>query len=121
MFKTILVPAFAGEQSEKAVTLALELAASQKAGVRFCHASNADVAGLQCIEAQQTGREILDAACCRAEQFGVPAQTDGDGADLIVMGSDAAQSVIQRAPVPVIVVGPNSSWDADSAGAAAYV
>ena len=155
MFKTILVPVDGSEPSEKALTFALDLAASQKADVRFCHVPvrskahelggripfSRELAGAQWDDMQQAGRAILDAARYRAQELGLSAETalrsgspadaivelaDRDGADLIVMGShgyegpiravlsSTAETVIRRAPVPVIVVGPNSNWDADA-------
>jgi nucleotide-binding universal stress UspA family protein len=35
--------------------------------------------------------------------------------------ASTAETVIRRAPVPVIVVGPNSGWDAGADGSAACV
>jgi nucleotide-binding universal stress UspA family protein len=136
------------EPSEKALSFALDLAAVQKANVRFCHVPirpkaheltariplSRDV--VEWDDVQQAGRAILDAARYRAQEAGVRAETvlqsgspadailelaDRGGVDLIIMGSSTAESVVQRAPVPVIVVGPNSTWDADVAGAAARV
>jgi nucleotide-binding universal stress UspA family protein len=150
------------EPSEKALTFALDLAASQKADIRFCHVPvrskaheigahiplSRDVIGSQWDDVQQTGRAILDAARYRAQELGVRAETamrsgsatdailelaERDGVDLIVMGShgyggpvralvaSTAETVIRRAPVPVIVVGPNSGWDAGADGSAACV
>jgi nucleotide-binding universal stress UspA family protein len=107
-----------------------------------------EVMGSQWDDAQQAGRAILDAARYRAEELGVKAETtlrsgspadaivelaDRDGVDLIIMGShgyegavrallsSTAETVIRRAPVPVVVVGPNSSWDAAVGHAAACV
>jgi nucleotide-binding universal stress UspA family protein len=161
MFKTILVPVDGSEPSEKALTFALDLAASQKADVRFCHVPirskahelgahiplSREVVGSQWDDVQQAGRTILDAARYRAQELGLRAETalhsgspadaiielaDRDGVDLIIMGShgyegpfralvsSTAETVIRRAPVPVIVVGPNSSWDADAISAEAH-
>jgi nucleotide-binding universal stress UspA family protein len=152
MFKTILVPVDGSEPSEKALAFALDLAASQKSDVRFCHVPvrskvhelgahiplSREVAGSQWDDVQQAGRTILEAARYRAQELGVKAETtlrsgspadailelaDRDGVDLIIMGShgyegpvralvsSTAETVIRRAPVPVIVVGPNTSWD----------
>jgi nucleotide-binding universal stress UspA family protein len=101
-----------------------------------------EVVGSQWDDVQQAGRAILDAARYRAEELGVKAETalrsgspadaiielaDRDDVDLIIMGShgyegpvralvsSTAETVIRRAPVPVIVVGPNSNWDAAAA------
>lgn len=146
MFKTILVPVDGSEPSEKALNFALDVAASQNAGVHLCHVPVRSKA--QWDDIQQAGRAILEAARYRAQASGVRAETslrsgspadaivelaEGDGVDLIIMGShgyegpvralasSTSETVIQRAPVPVIVLGPNSSWDADADGAAACV
>lgn len=162
MFKNILVPVDGSEPSEKALTFALNLAATQKAGVRFCHVPvrskahelgariplSRDVFGSQWDDVQQAGRAILDAARYRAQELGVIADTtmrsgspadaivelaESDGVDLIIMGSHGyegpvralvsgtAEAVIRHAPVPVIIVGPNSSWDAEGGRAEACV
>jgi nucleotide-binding universal stress UspA family protein len=162
MFKTILVPVDGSEPSERALTFALNLAASQKADIRFCHVAvrskahelgthipfSREIAGSQWDDAQQAGRAILDAARYRAQELGVRAQTamrsglpaeaivelaETDGVDLIIMGSHAyegpvrvlvsstAETVIRRAAVPVVVVGPNSTWEADVARPAVCV
>jgi nucleotide-binding universal stress UspA family protein len=116
MFKTILVPVDGSEPSEKALAFALELAASQKADLRFCHVPlrsraselgaripiSREVLDSQWDDVQRAGRAILDAARYRAEEMGVRAETalrsgspvdaiaelaDRDGVDLIIMGS----------------------------------
>lgn len=155
MFKTILVPVDGSEPSEKALTFALDLAASQKSDVRFCHVPvrskahelgahmplSREIVGSQWDDVQRAGRAILDAARYRAQELGVRAETalrsgspadaiielaDHDDVDLIIMGShgyegpvralvsSTAETVIRRAPVPVIVVGPNSTWNAEA-------
>ncbi len=162
MFNTILVPVDGSEPSEKALTFALNLAAWQKADVRFCHVPvrskahelgthiplSRELIGAQWDDVQQAGRAILDAARYRAQEMGVTAETalrsgspadaivelaDCDGVDLIIMGShghegplralvsSTAETVIRRSPVPVIVVGPNSTWNAGSLNAEACV
>lgn len=160
MFKKILVPVDGSEPSVKALTFALELAAWQKSGVRFCHIPirskaheiaehvpfSREAAGSQWDDVQQSGRAILDAARYRAQELGVTAETSmhagspadaivelaaRDGVDLIVMGShgyegpvravvsSTAETVIRRASVPVIVVGPKAVWDLEIAAAQA--
>lgn len=96
-----------------------------------------DAAETQWDDALRSGRAILDVARDRADEYGVRAKTalgaglpadaivefaERESVDLIVMGSNGNEgpmrglvssttdAVIRRAPVPVVVVGPDAAW-----------
>jgi nucleotide-binding universal stress UspA family protein len=151
MFSSILVPVDGTEPSDKALTFALGLAATQNAEVFLCHVPvrskvnelgaripfSRSAAESHWDDALRVGQSILDAARYRADEFGVRAKAglgagspaDGiievaerEGVDLIVMGShgyegpirtlisSTTEAVIRRAPVPVVVIGPDAAW-----------
>ncbi|HKU66810.1 MAG TPA: universal stress protein [Candidatus Baltobacteraceae bacterium] len=139
MLNTILVAVDGSEPSEKALSFALGLAVAQNAQLWLCHVPvrskvneigaripfSRDAAQWQWDDALSAGRSILDAARERAQEFGVPTKTalgagspsdaivqfaERESADIIVMGSNGSDAVIRRAPVPVVVVGPDASW-----------
>jgi nucleotide-binding universal stress UspA family protein len=139
MFSTILVPLDGTEPSDKALTFALGLAVAQNSDLWLFHVPvrsrvneigaripfSREVAASHWDDALYAGRSMLDVACSRAQEFGVPVKTalgagapadaivelaERESVDLIVMGAHGYDAVIRRAPVPVVVVGPDAAW-----------